>query len=78
MANLLTYHVVQGLIFSNQLQAGQLTTLNSSASNKLTVALASNVPSIRGNRNTTAAQFKETDVAGGNAVIHVIDQVLQP
>jgi uncharacterized surface protein with fasciclin (FAS1) repeats len=78
IANLLTYHVVSGLTFSNQLQAGQLTTLNTSTSNRLTVALANNVPNIRGNRNTSPAQVKEADVVGGNAVIHVIDQVLQP
>lgn len=78
LVNILTYHVVQGLTFSNQLQVGQLTTLNTSTANKLTVALPTTGPTIKGNKNTTAAQFKDTDLVSGNAVIHVIDQVLQP
>lgn len=78
LVNILTYHVVQGFVFSNQLQVGQLTTLNTSSANKLTVALPTAGPTIKGNKNTTAAQFKDTDLVSGNAVIHVIDQVLMP
>ncbi|MBO0933491.1 fasciclin domain-containing protein [Fibrella aquatilis] len=78
LANILTYHVLQGFTFSNQLQAGQLTTLNSSSANKLTVALPTTGPTVKGNKNATPAQFKDTDLVSGNAIIHVIDQVLQP
>lgn len=78
LANLLTYHAVQGFLFSNQLRPGQLTTLYSSATNKLTVAQANNAVTIKGNRNTVPAGFKEVDIVSGNAIIHVIDQVLLP
>ena len=78
LVNILTYHVVQGFTFSNQLQVGQLTTLNTSSANKLTVALPNTGPTVKGNKNTVPAQFKDADLVSGNAVIHVIDQVLLP
>lgn len=78
LANILSYHILPGMVFSNQLQAGQLTTLNSSANNKLTIALPASGPTVKGNGNATPATIKEADVLTKNAVIHVIDQVLQP
>ncbi len=78
LANLLSYHIVPGLLFSNQLQAGQLTTISSATSNKLTIALPATGPTVKGNGNATAATIKEADVVSNNAIIHVISQVLQP
>ncbi|MEZ0484790.1 fasciclin domain-containing protein [Fibrella aquatica] len=78
LANLISYHAIQGRLFSNQLQAGQVATLNSSATNRLTIAVPASGPTVKGNRNTTPATIKGADVASKNAVIHVIDQVLQP
>ncbi|CCH02594.1 Transforming growth factor-beta-induced protein ig-h3 Beta ig-h3 [Fibrella aestuarina BUZ 2] len=78
LANILTYHTVQGFVFSNQLKVGQLTTLNSAANNKITLALTNNMLTVKGNSNAVAATIKEADIISGNAVIHVIDQVLLP
>ncbi|WP_375447869.1 fasciclin domain-containing protein [uncultured Fibrella sp.] len=78
LANLLSYHVVPGRIFSSQLQAGQVTTFSTAANNKLTIALPSSGPTVKGNSNATPATIKEADVASKNATIHIIDQVLQP
>lgn len=78
LGNILTYHVVPGLLFSNQLQTGQLTTLNATSSNRIAVTVAGSVATVKGNRNPTVATIREADIVSGNAVIHVIDQVLQP
>lgn len=78
LANLLSYHVVTGLRFSNQLQAGQLTTLSTAANNRLTIASPASGLTVKGNANATAAAIKEADVVSRNAIIHVIDQVLLP
>ncbi|MBO0951626.1 fasciclin domain-containing protein [Fibrella forsythiae] len=78
LANLLSYHVVSGLIFSNQFQTSQLSTFNSSTNNKVTIAVPASGPTVKGNSNTTAATIKEADILSKNAVIHMIDQVLQP
>ncbi len=77
LSALLGYHAVQGLIFSNQLTAGQLATLNPTGA-KLTVAVAGGVPTIKGNQNTTAATVKRADILTNNGVIHVVSQVLRP
>ncbi|RYF77425.1 MAG: fasciclin domain-containing protein [Cytophagaceae bacterium] len=78
LANLLSYHIVSGPIFSNQFQTSQLTTFNSSTNNKVTIAVPASGPTVKGNSNATAATIKETDIVSKNAVIHMIDQVLQP
>ena len=78
LASLLRYHVVPGLFFANRLQAGQLTTLNTSATNKLTLAVSATGVTVKGNKNATAATVKEANVLSKNAVVHVIDQVLMP
>ncbi len=78
LAGILRYHVVPGLAFSNRLQAGALTTLNTSATNRLTLATPTTGITVKGNKNATAATVKEADVLAKNAVIHVIDQVLMP
>ena len=78
LANLLSYHAVAGLRFSNQLQAGQLQTLSTATNNKLTIAVAAAGPTIKGNANATPASVKEADIVSKNAIIHAIDQLLQP
>ncbi|ARK11242.1 fasciclin domain-containing protein [Fibrella sp. ES10-3-2-2] len=78
LANLISYHAVSGLRFSNQLQAGQLTSLSTASNNRLTIALQTAGPTVKGNLNATAATIKEADVVSKNAIIHIIDQVLQP
>ncbi|MEZ0539436.1 fasciclin domain-containing protein [Fibrella arboris] len=78
LANLLSYHIVPGMVFSNQLQAGQLTTLSTATTTKLTVAVTAAGPTIKGNSNTAATPIKVADLISKNAVIHLIDQVLQP
>lgn len=78
LANLLSYHIVQGLLFSNQLSAGQLTTFSTSTNNKLTVAVPAAGPTVKGNSNAAAVSLKEANVVSKNAVIHVVDQVLLP
>lgn len=78
LANVLTYHLVQGRLFSNQLQAGQVTTFNSGANNKITITLPTSGPTVKGNSNATPATIKEADISSKNATIHIIDQVLLP
>lgn len=77
LSSILGYHAVSGLLFSNQLSGGQLTTLNPTGA-KLTVVVTNNVPTIKGNQNTTAATIKRADVLTNNGVIHVVSQVLRP
>jgi uncharacterized surface protein with fasciclin (FAS1) repeats len=77
LSSVLGYHATNGLIFSNQLTAGTLTTLNPTSA-KLTVVLTGNTPTIKGNQNTTAAAIKRADVLTNNGIIHVVSQVLRP
>ena len=77
LSSVLGYHATLGQIFSNQLTAGQLVTLNPTSA-KLTVVITNNVPTIKGNQNTTAATIKRADVVANNGIIHVVSQVLRP
>ncbi|GAB2525290.1 fasciclin domain-containing protein [Spirosoma aerophilum] len=76
LTNVLLYHVVSGVAFSNQLQTGTVNTLLSG--NRLTVTSTANQLTIKGNKNTTAAMIKPADIPATNGVVHIIDQVLQP
>lgn len=76
LTNTLLYHVVSGVLFSNQLQSGSLTTLLSG--NKVTVTTTTNQITLKGNKNATAATIKQADLPTTNGVIHIIDQVLLP
>lgn len=78
LANLLSYHAIPGLVFSNQLQAGQVSTLSASASNRLTIASSASGFTVKGSANATPATIKEANVVSKNAIIHVIDQLLMP
>ena len=76
LTNILLYHVVSGVTFSNQLQTGSISTLLSG--NKLTVTATANQITIKGNKNSTAATIRQADIPATNGVVHIIDQVLQP
>ncbi len=77
LSSILGYHATLGSLFSNQLTAGQLTSLNPTSA-KLTVVITNNTPTIKGNQNTTAATIKRADIVANNGVIHVVSQVLRP
>lgn len=76
LTNVLLYHVVSGITFSNQLQTGTLPTLLNG--NRLTITSTTNLLTIKGNKNGTAATIKQGNIPANSGVIHVIDQVLLP
>ncbi|AUD01242.1 fasciclin domain-containing protein [Spirosoma pollinicola] len=76
LTNILLYHVVPGVTFSNQLQTGSLNTLLTG--NKVTITATANQITLKGNKNNTVATIKQADLPTTNGVIHIIDQVLQP
>jgi uncharacterized surface protein with fasciclin (FAS1) repeats len=79
LASILGYHAVNGVYFANQIQSGQLTTLNTARINVVTSG--SGVVSIKGNQNTTFALVQAApgrDIPIQNGVLHLIDQVLRP
>ena len=78
LANLLPYHVIPGLTFSNQFLTGALTTLNTTASNKVALTVTGKTITVKGNKNGLPATITAADILSKNAIIHVIDQVLQP
>lgn len=72
---ILTYHVIDGRIFSSDLTDGATpATLNGGT---VTIDLGATA-TVKGNANTTASTIVATDVVTTNGVIHVIDQVLLP
>lgn len=76
LANTLLYHVTSGVLFSNQLQPGSLTSLFNN--NRFAVTVMPNQITIKGNKNSTAATIKQADIPTTNGVIHLIDALLQP
>ncbi|WP_420146894.1 fasciclin domain-containing protein [Spirosoma sp.] len=76
LANILLYHVTSGVLFSNQLQTGSLTSLYSG--NRFSVTVTSGQVTVKGNKNATAATIKQADLTANNGVIHVVDKLLQP
>ncbi len=74
LTRILTYHVVQGRVFSTNLTAGNVPTLQGGS---VTVALSP--VSVRGNGNGgTASNVTSANIVATNGVIHVIDRVLLP
>jgi uncharacterized surface protein with fasciclin (FAS1) repeats len=74
LASLLTYHVVPAEVMAANVQAGQVTTVNSAP---FTVALdGGNVAISDGQGNQ--ANVTQTDIDASNGVIHAIDAVLLP
>ncbi len=78
LVTLLSYHVLPGVTFSNQLTAGQVTTLAQTASNKLTIGTTATGITVKGNQNATAANLVEPNIVINNGVVHRIDQLLRP
>ncbi|GAB2564552.1 fasciclin domain-containing protein [Spirosoma areae] len=76
LANLLAYHIVPGITFSNQFQAGSLNTQLSGS--RLVVTVTANQAMVKGAKNAAGTAIKPTDLPANSGVIHVIDQVLQP
>lgn len=76
LANTLLYHVTSGVLFSNQFQTGNVTSLLSN--NKFTLTVTQNQTTVKGSKNSTAATIKQADLPTTNGVIHIIDKVLQP
>lgn len=69
LISILTYHVVAGTVYSNQLQAGAVESLQGS---DLFVSFENGDVFISG------AQVTATDIRARNGVIHVIDTVMMP
>ncbi|GAB3993487.1 hypothetical protein GCM10028807_28820 [Spirosoma daeguense] len=76
LTNTLLYHVLSGVLFSNQFQSTSYNTMLSG--NKVTATVTSNQIALRGNKNTGFAVVRSSDLVTANGVIHVIDQVLLP
>lgn len=76
LSNLLLYHTASGVVFSNQLLTGSITTMLNNS--KLAVTVTNDFITMKGNRNTSQAVIREPDLTTTNGVIHVIDQVLLP
>lgn len=75
LASILTYHVVQGRVFSSDLTNGATPeTLNGA---DLTISLSGGVK-VKGNGNASAANVVAADMVTTNGVVHVVDQVLLP
>jgi uncharacterized surface protein with fasciclin (FAS1) repeats len=76
LANILTYHVVRGRVFANDLTNGATpATLNGKT---VTVGVTGSGATVKGVTNTTASNIIGVNVMARNGVVHVIDQVLLP
>lgn len=75
LANILTYHVVAGRVFSSDLTDGeQATTVNGG---KITISTTGAV-TVKGKSNPSASNVVTANIVARNGVVHVIDQVLLP
>ncbi len=73
ISNILQYHVVNSVVFSSDLKAGDVTMFNSG---KVMIDLANGV-GVKGN-GSALSKVVVADVFGTNGVIHAIDKVLLP
>ena len=75
LATILTYHALQGRVFSSDLTDGaQPVTVNGG---KLTISLSGGA-SVKGNGNSSKSAIISTNIMASNGVIHKIDKVLLP
>ena len=76
LANILTYHVLPGRVFSTNLTAGDVTTAQGGT---FSLQITSSAVTIQGDGNTEApAQVTGVNLLATNGVIHVINKVLLP
>jgi uncharacterized surface protein with fasciclin (FAS1) repeats len=76
LAGILTYHVVPGRVFANDLTNGATpATVNGKT---VTVGVTGSGATVKGITNTTASNIIGVNVMARNGVVHVIDQVLLP
>lgn len=74
LTSILSYHVMEGRIFSSDLSNGlQPSTLNG---RRFTISLSAEGASVKGNSNITNAKIIRANLMATNGVIHVVDQVL--
>lgn len=74
LSGILTYHVVPGVLYSREVQSGEVTTVNGA---RFTVSIEGGSVMITDAR-AGKAKVIQADVAASNGVIHVIDRVLLP
>ena len=74
LTDLLTYHVVPGVLSSREVRSGEVTTLHGA---RFTVSVDGGSVMITDGRGGTAKVI-QADVAASNGLIHVIDHVLLP
>jgi len=75
LTNILTGHVVEGLVFSNAIQNNMIAT--ALGEQNITFSIG-NAVTVKGTGNTTAANIVAVNELTTNGVIHVIDKVLLP
>ncbi len=75
LTSILTYHVVEGRVFSSDLTEGaKPATVNGAT---LSIMLNGGAK-VKGNKNAAAASISPANLVATNGVVHVIDQVLLP
>lgn len=74
LASILTYHVVSGSVYSKDVKAGSVTTVNGA---NFTVSFDSGSVFLTDDKGNKA-KIVTTDIAASNGVIHVINAVLLP
>ncbi|MGQ8338750.1 fasciclin domain-containing protein [Sunxiuqinia sp. A32] len=75
LASILTYHVIDGELYSNNLPSGSVSTLNEKGPSESALSVLVNTDSgVKINNSTVTS----ADISASNGVIHVIDEVLIP
>lgn len=75
LTDILTYHVVSGLAYSNSLESGAVSTLNTTSPDETALSL---LVSVGDGVMVNDANVIAADVMASNGLIHVIDKVLLP
>jgi uncharacterized surface protein with fasciclin (FAS1) repeats len=75
LRNIILYHVVGARVFSSNLTASNVETVQGT---NVTIALPTAGPTVKGTTNTSAANVILADVIATNGVIHAVNQVLLP
>jgi len=75
LAGILTYHVISGMAYSNTLESGVVSTLNTNSPDETALSL---LVSVGDGVMVNDANVIAADVMASNGLIHVIDKVLLP